>query len=121
MNLILSGLEKRLYWDEFKEKGSNKLFAMTQPWLLKSQSGIHQDSNIYLAVFFRTACFCKCLMAFPNGFCNIRRQRDFSRAIDVAKKNGKSGSIIEEFGVYVGGSERESVKKLEGGGQWVLI
>ena len=66
-------------------------------------------------------CLCKCLSAFRDGICDFRRPPGFSRAVDAAKRNGRSGRIIEEFVKVWVASERESVVKLEGGGQWVSI
>ena len=81
---------------------------------------ISGSGDIVLAVFFGTVCLCKCLSAFRDGICDFRRPPGFSRAIDAAERNGRSGSINEEFGKGVG-DLRESVVKLEGGGQWVSI
>ena len=73
-----------------------------------------------LAVFFRTVCFCKCLSAFRDGICDFRRPPDCSRAIDAAEKNGRSGSIIEEFGKGVGGFRKRECCK-DGGRRAVGI
>ena len=48
-------------------------------------------------------CLCKCLSAFRDSICDFRRPPGFSRTIDAAERNGRSGSIIEEFGKVVGG------------------
>ena len=62
-------------------------------------------------------CLCKCLSAFCNCICNFRRLLGFSRAVDAAERNDRSGSIVEGFGKGVGGfREKESVVKLEGEG-----
>ena len=71
--------------------------------------------DIVLAVFFGTVCLGECLSVFRDGVCDFRRPPGFSRAVDAAKRNGRSGSIVEEFGKGVGGF-RKSVVKLEGEG-----
>ena len=64
-----------------------------------------------LAVFFGTVCLCKSLSAFRDGICDFGRPPGFSRVVDAAERNGRSGSIIEEFGKGVGGfRKRESCK-----------
>ena len=76
------------------------------PWLSFSlwnySRNISQDNNIVLAVFFTTVCSCERLTTFRNGFCNFRRPLGFIRVIDVAERNDRSGSIIEESGKSMG-------------------
>ena len=67
-----------------------------------------------LAVFFGTVCLCKCLSAFRDGICDFGRPPGFSRAIDVAERNGRSGSIIEKFGKGVGGFRKRKCCKVRG-------
>ena len=67
-----------------------------------------------LALFFRTVCLCKCLLTFCDGICNFRRPQGFSRAVDAAERNGRSGSIIEEFGKGVGGIRKRKCCKVRG-------
>ena len=74
-----------------------------------------------MAVFFRTVCFCKCLSAFRNGICDFRRPPGFSRAVDVAKRMAEVVTSLRSLVKVWVASERESVVKLEGGGQWVPI
>ena len=74
-----------------------------------------------MAVFFGIVCLCKCLSAFCDGICNFKRTPGFSRAVDAAERNGRSGSIIEEFGKGVGGWRKRECCKLEKRGQWVSI
>ena len=57
-------------------------------------------------------CLCKCLSAFRDGICDFRRPQGFSRTIDAAKRNGRSGSIIEEFGKGVGGFRKRECCKV---------
>ena len=59
-------------------------------------------------------CLCKCLSAFRDGICDFRRPPGFSRTIDAAKRNGRSGSIIEEFGKGVGGFRKRECCKVRG-------
>ena len=61
-----------------------------------------------LAVFFGTVCLRKCLSAFCDGICDFRRPPGFSRTVDAAERNGRSGSIIEEFGKGTGVSRWDS-------------
>ena len=56
-------------------------------------------------------CLCKCLSAFRDGICDFRRPPGVSRTIDAAKRNGRSGSIIEEFGKGVGGFRKRECCK----------
>ena len=67
-----------------------------------------------LAVFFRTVCLRKCLSAFCDGICDFRRPPGFSRTVDAAERNGRSGSIIEEFGKGVGGFRKRKCCKVKG-------
>ena len=67
-----------------------------------------------LAVFFGTVCLRKCLSAFCDGICDFRRPPGFSRAVDAAERNGRSGSIIEEFGKGVGGFRKRKCCKVRG-------
>ena len=67
-----------------------------------------------LAVFFGTMCLCKCLSAFRDGICDFERPPGFSRAVDAAERNGRSGSIIEEFGKGVGGFRKREFCKVRG-------
>ena len=69
-----------------------------------------------LAVFFGTVCLCKCLSAFCDGICDFRRPPGFSRAVDAAERNGRGGSIIEEFGKGVGGFRKRKCCKVRGSG-----
>ena len=59
-------------------------------------------------------CLCKCFSAFRDGICDFRKPPGFSRAVDAAKKNGRSGSIIEEFGKGVGGFRKRECCKVRG-------
>ena len=79
---------------------------------------VHFDMEIY---FFRTVYICKCFSAFRDGIYDFRRPPGLSRVADAAKRNGKSGSIIEEFGKGVDGFRKRSVAKLEGGKKRVSI
>ena len=72
------------------------------------------NRDIALEVFFETVCLCKCLSAFRDGICDFRRPPGFSRTIDAAKRNGRSGSIIEEFGKGVGGFRKRECCKVRG-------
>ena len=65
-----------------------------------------------LAVFFGTVCLCKCLSAFRDGICDFRRPPGFSRTVDAAERNGRSGSIIEEFGKGVSGFRKRECCKV---------
>ena len=67
-----------------------------------------------LAVFFGTVCLCKCRSAFRDGIYDFRRPPGFSRAVDAAERNGRSGSIIEEFGKGVGGFRKRECCKVRG-------
>ena len=67
-----------------------------------------------LAVFFGIVCLRKCLSAFCDGICDFRRPPDFSRVVDAAERNGRSGSIIEEFGKGVGGFRKRKCCKVRG-------
>ena len=61
-----------------------------------------------LAVYFRTVCFSESLSAFRDGVRDFGGPPGFSGAVDAAERNGRSSSIIEEFGKGVGGfGERE--------------
>ena len=88
------------------------------PWLSFSLSyhsgGISTDRDIVLAVFFGILCLCKCLSAFRDGICDFRRPPGFNRTVDVAKRNGGSGSIIEEFGKGVGRFRKRECCKVRG-------
>ena len=59
-------------------------------------------------------CLCKCLSAFSNGICDFRRPPRFSRAVDATEWNGRSGSIIEEFGKGVSGFRKRECCKVRG-------
>ena len=72
------------------------------------------NRDIVLAVFFITVCLCKCLSAFRDGIWDFRRPPSFSRAVDAAERNGRSGSIIEEFGKGVGGFRKRECCKVGG-------
>ena len=74
------------------------------------------EVDIVLAVLLGTVCLCECFLGFRDGICDLGRPPGFSRAVDAAERNGRSGSIIKEFG-----TERKSFAKLEGGEQWVSI
>ena len=67
-----------------------------------------------LAVFFEIVCLRKCLSVFCDSICNFRRSPGFSRAIDAAERNGRSGSIIEEFGKGMGGFRKRKCCKVRG-------
>ena len=86
------------YYSKVPSTGTAVLLRSTVPPM-----GISRSGDIVLAVFFGTVCFCKCLSAFRDGICDFRRPPGFSRAVDAAERNGRSGSIIEEFGKGVGG------------------
>ena len=75
---------------------------------------ISRSGDIVLAIFFGTVCLCKCLSAFRDGICDFRRPPGFSKAIDAAERNGRSGSIIEEFGKGVGGFRKRKCCKVRG-------
>ena len=55
-------------------------------------------------------------LQMPFGVLRRHLRLGFSRAVDAAERNGRSGLVK----VWVA-SERESVVKLEGVGQWVSI
>ena len=59
-------------------------------------------------------CLCKCLSAFCDGICDFGRPPGFSRTVDAAERNGRSGSIIEEFGKDVGGFRKIECCKVRG-------
>ena len=59
-------------------------------------------------------CLCKNLSAFCYGICDFRRPPGFSRAVDAAERNGRSGSIIEEFDKGVGGFRKRECCKVRG-------
>ena len=46
--------------------------------------------------------------------CDFGRPPGFSRAVDAAERNGRSGSIIEEFGKGVGGFRKGKCYKVRG-------
>ena len=57
---------------------------------------------------------CKCLSLFCDGICDFRGPPGFSRAVDAAEWNGRSGSIIEEFGKGVSGFRKRKFCKIRG-------
>ena len=67
-----------------------------------------------LVVFFGTVCLCKCLSTFRDGICDFGRPPGFSRAIDATERNGRSGSIIEEFGKGVDGFRKRKCFEVRG-------
>ena len=69
------------------------------------------DIEIY---FFRIVYICKCFSAFRDGICDFRRPPGFSRPADAAKRNGRSGSIIKEFGKGVDGFRKRKCCKIRG-------
>ena len=72
-----------------------------------------------LAVFFGTVCLCKSLSAFCDGICDFRGPPGFSRAVDAAERNAEVAASLRSLVKVWVASERESVVKLEGVGQWV--
>ena len=76
--------------------------------------GISGSSDIVLAVFFVTMCLCKCFSTFRDDICDFRRPPGFSRAVDAAQRNGRSGRIIEEFGKGVSGFRKRKFYKVRG-------
>ena len=74
-----------------------------------------------MAVFFGTVRLCECFSAFRDGTCVFRRPPDFSRVVDAAERNGRSGSIIEEFGKGVGGFRKRECCKVRGGRTSIYI
>ena len=67
-----------------------------------------------LAVLFGTVCLCECLSAFRDEICDFRRPPGFSKVVNAAEWNGRSGSIIEEFGKGVGGFRKRKFCKVRG-------
>ena len=58
--------------------------------------------------------FSKCFSAFRDGICNFRRPPNFSRVVDAAERNGRSGNTIEKFGKGVGGFRKRECCKVRG-------
>ena len=92
-----------------------QVFCQRLSFSLSNHSGGISGSGVtVLAVFFETVCLCKCLSAFCDGICDFGRPPGFSRAIDAAERNGRSGGIIEEFGKGVGGFRKRKCCKVRG-------
>ena len=98
----------------FRRKARASFLPRLSFSLSNYSGGISRGGDIVLAVRFGTVCLCKYLSAFRDGICDFGGPPGFSGAVDAAERNGRSGSIIEEFGKGVGGFRKRECFKVRG-------